>query len=123
MPLLFAYGTLRPHAEGSPPEIAAALAKAERLGRATAPGRLHWMGAYPAMTTPAPGRVIGDVYRIDERQWPDVRPMLDSYEGGAYVREAILVTLETGAEMKAYAYLARDPAALGACIEGGDFLA
>ncbi|MBL8548652.1 MAG: gamma-glutamylcyclotransferase [Hyphomonadaceae bacterium] len=128
MPLLFAYGTLRPGAKSSPPDIAAALAKAAHLGRATASGRLHWMGRYPAMVRAEQDRVIGDVYRIDEAQCAELWPLLDSYEGDAYVRETIVVTLETGAEMtaphlEAFVYLARDPAALGPRIDIGDFLA
>jgi gamma-glutamylcyclotransferase (GGCT)/AIG2-like uncharacterized protein YtfP len=120
MALFFAYGTLRRGA-ASPPDIAEALARAEYLARARARGCLHRLGAFSALirSQDAADLVVGDLYQIDEALWPT----LDSYEGDAYVREMVSVTLEDGARLDAFAYFARDPQSLGPRIPSGDALA
>ncbi len=89
------------------------------VGRGTIQGELYDLGLFPgALRSEDPSaRVAGEVYRFKDSV-PALRA-LDEYEGvseyrvGHYVRVVLEVTLDDGAEVKAWAYCLRrqpDPA-------------
>lgn len=105
---LFVYGTLRADvAEASKQATARAALKimgeGERIGRGVVAARLFDVGRYPAMV-PARGAkqlVRGEVWRLKRSALAG----LDAYEGGDYRCAPVVVALEGGGRLKAYAYV------------------
>lgn len=70
--LVFVYGTLRRGASN-----ACRMAGAEFMGRAVVAGDLYRIDWYPGLVTGGCGRVVGEIYRVDEGALRE----LDRYEG------------------------------------------
>jgi gamma-glutamylcyclotransferase (GGCT)/AIG2-like uncharacterized protein YtfP len=113
---VFVYGTLR---RGFASHGLICRLGGSYVGRGMIQGELYDLGSFPgALRSEDPAaRVAGEVYRFKD----SVRALrtLDEYEGvseyraGPYVRSVLEVTLEDGAEVKAWAYCLRrqpDPA-------------
>ena len=111
--LLFAYGTLmRGYA------LHSRLARgATFLGTAEAPGRLLALPGYPGLVA-GPGRVRGEVYRIDG---PELLRALDRAEGYDFERRRSMVTLADGRRARAWVYRYRGPRAGAHPIADGDY--
>jgi gamma-glutamylcyclotransferase (GGCT)/AIG2-like uncharacterized protein YtfP len=125
---LFLYGSLQPElAPAGPRDV---LAHCVRVGPGTLPGRLYDLGAYPGLVpdASAPGRVLGQVFRLPERE--DVLGPLDAYEGfdpadppgSLYLRLPHEVDLAGGGRLSCWVYVYnRDPGA-APLIPDGDYL-
>lgn len=122
--LLFVYGTLRPFV--AIPMARWLAAEAHYVGPASARGRLHDLGPYPAMHA-ARGRrqwVVGDVYRVAS---PRILRVLDLYEAGAravrprFKRVRCTVTLTCRGQRPAWVYLYRPRVLRAPRIVGGDY--
>ena len=118
--VVFIYGTLLRGLER-----AHLLEQAEFLGPATAPGRLHALGAYPGLLEGS-GTVVGELYRIDEQ----TRAQLDRVEGfdpanpddSLYQRRPIHARLiATGETLNAQTYLYNLDVPEGSHIRQGDY--
>jgi gamma-glutamylcyclotransferase (GGCT)/AIG2-like uncharacterized protein YtfP len=98
---LFVYGTLR---RGSNNYYAELLAKtASHLGEGAVSGRLYRVTHYPALVKAKADheRVKGDLFEgITAELWA----LLDDYEGDAYSREIVDVTMEDGRALQSYVY-------------------
>jgi gamma-glutamylcyclotransferase (GGCT)/AIG2-like uncharacterized protein YtfP len=125
---LFVYGTLLPElASAAGREL---LGRCARVGRGSLPGRLYDLGDYPALVPEpaAPGRVVGQVLRLPERE--GVLGKLDRYEafdpadpaGSLFLRLPCDIDLDDGSRLACWVYVYnRDPG--GATpIPGGDYL-
>jgi gamma-glutamylcyclotransferase (GGCT)/AIG2-like uncharacterized protein YtfP len=126
---LFLYGTLLP--ELAPPAIAAAARRLARVGKASLPGRLHDLGAFPgAILDPAARtRIAGAVFALPGD--PELLAALDAYEGflpgdparSLFVRVRAAARLEDGCELSCWVYeYNRDPGD-APLVPGGDYLA
>jgi gamma-glutamylcyclotransferase (GGCT)/AIG2-like uncharacterized protein YtfP len=125
---LFVYGTLLP--ELAPAAWRGPLSRCARVGRGSLPGRLYDLGDYPALVPEpsAPGRVVGQVLRLPERE--GVLAELDGYEGfdpadpagSLFLRLPHAVDVDDGTRLACWVYVYnRDPG--GATpIPEGDFL-
>ncbi|HBH01244.1 MAG TPA: gamma-glutamylcyclotransferase [Candidatus Rokubacteria bacterium] len=91
--------------------------RAAFLGEARAAGRLLDLGRYPGRVA-GPGRVRGEVYRLDD---PQLLPVLDREEGYNFVRRRALVTLADGRRARAWIYDYRGPRERAVPIPHGDY--
>lgn len=127
---LFVYGTLR---RDPSHEMFHLLAKYGRFaGDASVSGRLFDLGEYPGMISiDDAGRVVGELYEIDEANWDRVITRLDEYEGCSagdpqpheYRRELVSARLAGGLVLPAWAYVLNAWPAKPREIESGDYLA
>ncbi len=117
------YGTLR---DGHDRTMHGLLSgRAVRVGRACYRGRLYDIGDYPGAVASSRGRdrVWGEVYALDPPQRAELLSSLDRYEGAAFERNRVEVTLEDGSAVGCWIYLyARDTRGLRR-IASGDYLA
>jgi gamma-glutamylcyclotransferase (GGCT)/AIG2-like uncharacterized protein YtfP len=104
-PYLFVYGTLKSSFRN---RYALRLRREARLiGRAQMPGRLYRLRWYPGMRPPrGPETVSGELYKL--RQPLKTLKLLDAWEE-RYRRELHLATLDTGASLRAWVYMYRQP--------------
>jgi gamma-glutamylcyclotransferase (GGCT)/AIG2-like uncharacterized protein YtfP len=125
---LFLYGTLLPPLASR--RLGGVLARCAPVGPGSLPGRLHDLGRYPgAVPDPAaPGRVVGAVFRLPERE--DVLGELDAYEGfdpadppgSLFLRLPAEVDLADGRRLACWVYVYnRDPGP-APLIPHGDYL-
>lgn len=125
---LFVYGTLRR-------EIGSAMhdwlaARADLVGKATMPGRLYDLGAYPGVVPPRQpdDRVAGEVYLLPSDGAERILSVLDRYEGcghpeAEYRRERRAVRLHDGHCLTAWVYLYDRPVGMLPHIASGDYAA
>jgi gamma-glutamylcyclotransferase (GGCT)/AIG2-like uncharacterized protein YtfP len=111
--LLFTYGTLM-RGYALHPVLAPG---ARAIGEATAGGRLLDLGRYPGLVE-GPGRVHGEVYRLDD---PELLAVLDREEGYNFVRRRALVTLADGRRVRAWVYCYRGPRERATPIVDGNY--
>ncbi len=125
---LFAYGTLMPGY--APPAMRAIVAAARVVGRATMPGRLYHLGAYPGMAEDPGGVVHGVLLEWTHGAWEGraVLEVLDEYEGcpdgvssALFVRRLGTATLETGEAVSCWVYLYNRSTQHARWIESGRF--
>ena len=90
---------------------------ATAVGRGTVRGRLLDLGRYPGLVG-GPGRVSGEVYRLDD---PELLPVLDREEGYNFVRRQGIVTLAGGRRVRAWLYRYRGPRERATPIPSGDY--
>lgn len=126
--LIFVYGTLRSSVRS---DIHGRFLgdRAEYVGSGWIVGRLWKVSWYPAMTRgdSREERVIGDVYRLTERD--QMLAELDDFEvcdlenpaESEYTRELVEVTLDVGSVITAWAYLFLGKTGNLTRIPGGDF--
>jgi gamma-glutamylcyclotransferase (GGCT)/AIG2-like uncharacterized protein YtfP len=129
-PRLFVYGTLR---RDPSHQMFHLLAKYGRfVGDATVSGHLFDLGEYPGMvTSDDSGRVVGELYEVDQAHWEQVIARLDEYEGCSsgdpqpqeYRREVVNARLASGVVLSAWAYVLSTWPAKHREIESGDYLA
>jgi gamma-glutamylcyclotransferase (GGCT)/AIG2-like uncharacterized protein YtfP len=112
--LLFAYGTLMRGYERHH-----FLAAATRLTTGHVRGRLLALRGYPGLIA-GPGRVSGEVYRLDD---PELLPVLDREEGYNFVRRRGTVTLAGGRRARVWLYRYRGPRERATPIPSGDYRA
>ena len=122
---LFVYGTLRRDAKH---ELSSLLERHARfVGRGAVRGKLYDLGDYPGLRSEEDGRVLGDVYEINEKSWSFIIHRLDEYEGCSpsdpepheYRRDIVPVYLRGGRTLSAWAYvLNRDPKGLTEIVSG-----
>lgn len=94
------------------------LARGARLvGTGHAPGRLLDLGPYPGLV-PGPGRVRGEVYRLEQSELLD---RLDRQEGYDFERRRTVVTLDDGRRARAWVYRYRGPRREARPVAGGDW--
>ncbi len=122
--VLFVYGTLRadvPAPSWSRGPRGVLRRSGERVGAASAPGRLLDLGCHPAMVAPMrPGeRVHGEAWRLTRRA---LGP-LDAYEGADYRRQRCRAQLVDGRVLDVWVYLWRGRRAGLPAIPGGDWRA
>lgn len=104
-PRLFVYGSLR---LGQTNPMAELLHRNSRhLGRGTVCGRLHVISWYGGMVPgEAPDEcVTGDAFELNRDAAERVLAELDAYEGDAFERRTVEVTLEDETRVGAFAYL------------------
>ena len=94
--------------------------RVERVGDGTVAARLLDLGSYPAAVPDPSGTVIGEVYRLRDR---DLWRVLDSAEGPQYHREEVAVRMADGREVTAFIYWYVGPLDRGVPIPGGDYRA
>jgi gamma-glutamylcyclotransferase (GGCT)/AIG2-like uncharacterized protein YtfP len=111
--LLFTYGTLMRGYALHPVLVRAATA----AGSGTARGRLLDLGRYPGLIE-GPGRVHGEVYRLDD---PELLPVLDREEGYNFQRRRAIVTLAGGRRVRVWLYRYRGPRERATPIPDGDY--
>ena len=87
------------------------------LGRASVGGRLLNLGRYPGLIK-GPGRVKGELYRLDD---PELLPVLDREEGYNFVRSTTIVTLARGRRARAWVYRYRGPRERAVPVPHGDY--
>jgi gamma-glutamylcyclotransferase (GGCT)/AIG2-like uncharacterized protein YtfP len=126
---LFSYGTLLP--EHAPSEISHVLAKLRPLGRATVPGVLYDLGAYPgAVLGRASGkRIAGMVFRLPNDS--AILKKLDEYEGfdpanpgeSLFVRGRYPVALATGRILQCWIYEYNGKRVVAPVVAGGRYCA
>ena len=90
---------------------------ATAVGPGTVRGRLLDLGRYPGLVD-GPGRVSGEVYRLDD---PELLPVLDREEGYNFVRRQGIVTLAGGRRVRAWLYRYRGPRERATPIPSGDY--
>jgi len=126
---LFVYGTLR---RDPSHRMFHLLARHGRyVGDATVAGRLFDLGSYPGMFLADQGRVVGELYDIDQASWDEVIERLDEYEGCSsndpqpheYRREVVDSQLTNGTRLPAWAYVLAAPPPQASEIRSGDYLA
>ena len=114
--LIFVYGTLM-----SGFRLHRLLAnRSEHVGNGTVAARLLDLGSYPAAVRDAHGSVVGEVYRLGDR---DLLRVLDSAEGPQYHRQEVAVRMADGREVTAFIYWYVGPLDRGVPIPGGDYRA
>lgn len=128
-PYLFAYGSLRVCSKRAVDHVLDR--GAERVGPATAPGRLYLIHSYPGLV-PAqhPGeRVFGELFRLRDPM-RSLR-VLDAYEGllpptktwpDLFVRRVMEVSTPAGERVDAWVYVYNFPVIGRPRIASGDFL-
>ena len=94
--------------------------RSDRVGSGTVAARLLDLGSYPAAVRDAHGTVVGEVYRLRDR---DLRRVLDSIEGPQYHRDEVAVRMADGREVTAFIYWYVGPLDRGVPIPGGDYRA
>jgi len=124
---LFVYGTLLP--DEHPCEIADAVRKLRRVGKARARGRLYDFGDYPGAVLDASARetITGLVYEIPEE--PTLLRKLDAYEGfderhpesSLFLRKRRWVRLDDGRRQLAWVYEYNGDPSTGTHISHGDY--
>jgi len=128
MDLIFVYGTLM---RGFDHPMSKLLSRsAEFLGEGQCPGRLYMVAHYPGLLRAGTdGDVVsGELYRM--RDPATLLPELDEYESCSanfdpptlYLREALPVTLSTGAVHQAWTYIYNRPVQETRRIVSGRFL-
>ncbi len=121
---LFVYGTLRSDIPSSMSKFLRR--RATLVGKTTASGRLYDLGGYPGFVGGG-GRVIGELYRINEDQAEETWQLLDAYEsvsGAAsdeYQRVTIEVRVAAGGKFIAHTYAYQRATAGKTEIPGGDY--
>jgi gamma-glutamylcyclotransferase (GGCT)/AIG2-like uncharacterized protein YtfP len=111
--MLFTYGTLM-RGYGLHRLLASG---AEPLGAGSVRGTLLDLGDFPGLVDGA-GRVIGEVYRLDD---PELLAVLDRAEGYNFDRRRATVTLATGRRARAWLYRYRGPRDRAVAIPDGDY--
>jgi gamma-glutamylcyclotransferase (GGCT)/AIG2-like uncharacterized protein YtfP len=115
---IFVYGTLR--SEFDNPHARFLRAGAERVGKATVPGSVYRIGAYPGYRPSPEGKVVGELYRL--RTPGPTLEALDLYEGAEFERTPIEVQLD-GRLHHAWIYVYRELPPDAVLIQSGDFCA
>ena len=92
----------------------------EHVGDGTVAARLLDLGSYPAAVPDANGTVIGEVYRLRDR---DLWRVLDSTEGPQYHRDEVAVRMADDREVTAFIYWYVGPLDRGVPIPGGNYRA
>ena len=118
---LFAFGTLRRREEN---DFARRLhGHSSYLGPGRFQGRLYDLGDYPgAVPSDDPAdQVVGDAFALDPAHADEVIAALDAYEGAAYERREVHVTLDSGETVRCWAYLYVDSLDGCALIPSGDW--
>jgi len=114
--LIFVYGTLM-----SGFGLHRLLAnRSEHIGNGTVAARLLDLNSYPAAVRDAHGTVVGEVYRLGDR---DLLRALDSAEGPQYHRQEVAVRMADGREVTTFIYWYVGPLDRGVPIPGGDYRA
>jgi gamma-glutamylcyclotransferase (GGCT)/AIG2-like uncharacterized protein YtfP len=98
------------------------------IGRGSIEGALFDLGLFPAAIPAPDGRIIGEVYEVDDD--PSVLARLDEIEGyrpnepdsSLYTRVPITVTLEDGTVDTAWVYFYNAPLGRAERIFSGDYL-
>ena len=105
-PTLFVYGTLKRRAPSSPHRL---LRSARFASRASMRGRLYDLGEYPGLVRGQAGghRVFGELYELPPDTAIETLRALDQYEGRAFSRERVYVTLPSGRRRAAWTYVLR----------------
>lgn len=130
-PYLFVYGTLRPGHSGKGSRMMRKLmADAVHIGRGRARGKLFRVGWYPGLvsSTKPNEYVVGDVFRLPRES--GLLTKLDRYEDAStkqdpnreYIRRRKVVTLDSGDQVVAWAYVYNRPVSRTRLIEDGDFV-
>jgi gamma-glutamylcyclotransferase (GGCT)/AIG2-like uncharacterized protein YtfP len=115
---IFVYGTLR--SEFDNPHARFLRAGADLVARATVPGSVYAVGAFPGFRPSATGHVVGELYQL--RTPRPTLEALDLYEGDEFERKTIEVCLN-GESYHAWIYMYRELPAAAVRIESGDFCA
>lgn len=102
-PHLFVYGTLRRSAGTKWSQFLESASSFAGMGRTR--GALFRLGSYPGMTLRSgeDSWVRGDVFLLKDPL--SVLPVLDDYEGYEYRRQVVVVLLDDGRTIQAWAYL------------------
>lgn len=109
-PYLFVYGTLQPAAAGDlgAQERARLKVSGSYHGRAVTSGVLLDFGTYPGMM-PGSGTVHGGVYELSDPCatfiWLDGYEGISGNAGDEYIRRIVPVTLSSGRQVSAWAYV------------------
>jgi gamma-glutamylcyclotransferase (GGCT)/AIG2-like uncharacterized protein YtfP len=125
---LFVYGTLRP--KMAPTRLASLMREMRYLGKASTPGRLYDLDAYPgAILDPdSDTEIKGEVFQL-----PDdgaTLTMMDAYEGfdarypesSLFVRRRCRVTLKDDAQLVCWIYVYNWQVSPEMLIRSGDYL-
>jgi gamma-glutamylcyclotransferase (GGCT)/AIG2-like uncharacterized protein YtfP len=122
---LFLYGTLQP--ELAPRRLRGPLGRLRFVGRGSVKGRLHDLGAYPALILGGESRVRGAVFAIPD---PAILTPLDLHEGfhpgdaeSLFLRVEAPVQLESGESLPAFLYVYNREAGSAPLVPDGDYLA
>ena len=107
---LFVYGTLRRN--HTPPEMAGLMRGLEFIGKGSARGSIHDLGAYPGAVFDqvSASEVQGEIYKLPAN--PDVLRKLDVYEEfrpkyprqSLFIRESVSVQTGDGKSLNCWAY-------------------
>ncbi|MGE0607254.1 MAG: gamma-glutamylcyclotransferase [Pirellulales bacterium] len=127
--LIFFYGTLRPAlARGKMRQIVARL---ERVGLATLPGRLFDLGPYPAALPEdgASGMIVGEVFRLPRDE--DLLPQFDRHESflpddparSLYLRLLRTATMADGQAASVWVYSYNRDVGQATLVPNGDYVA
>ena len=93
------------------------------IAMGTLPGAMYQAGWYPAWIEGPPGRITGEVWRLDQ---PGLMHLLDDYEGlfaeepREYERVRRTITIDDGG-IEAWAYLSTERADPAQLIASGDW--
>ena len=101
---VFVYGTLR---QGEARDINRLLPAPRPVGRASVPGLLYHLGAYPGLVLGAPGRVQGEVYEISlelERLLDEIEEVWPQQSGEYCKRETLARLDESGKDIPSVVY-------------------
>jgi gamma-glutamylcyclotransferase (GGCT)/AIG2-like uncharacterized protein YtfP len=100
IPYLFVYGTLRTAV--NTPAKQQVMEHLELIGETEIRGKLYDMGDYPTAVPDEDGTIRGEILKVNDPE--KVFGVLDRYEGSAYERGQIRVTLPDGSEADAWIY-------------------
>lgn len=117
---LFVYGTLRTGLEH--PEAKWLSEHSERIGSATAKGKLYRIGWYPGLVESDEGTVVGELLLLDHPA--NILKRLDVYEGvalGEYERREAEIIVD-GSAMMAWVYYFLGETSDLRWIPSGDFM-
>jgi gamma-glutamylcyclotransferase (GGCT)/AIG2-like uncharacterized protein YtfP len=125
---LFVYGTLRPGM--APRRLAHLMKKMRYMGRASTPGRLYDLDAYPgAVLDPdCDTEIKGEVFQLPDDG--ETLAALDTYEGfdarypasSLFVRRRCRVTLKDDSKLVCWIYVYNWQVSPEALIRSGDYL-
>lgn len=86
-------------------------------------GELYDLGTYPGVSRRGRGHVFGELYELPAETSHAVLKALDDYEGRAFERRRVVVTLSDGRRRTAWAYLLRRRPSRARLLPSGRYLA
>jgi gamma-glutamylcyclotransferase (GGCT)/AIG2-like uncharacterized protein YtfP len=119
---IFVYGTLK---RDSPGRAHRRLGTAKLVARGSVRGLLYDLGTYPGLVRDGSNghRVFGELHEIPAASAERTLRLLDAYEGRAFKRERVFVTLSNGRRRAAWVYvLRRHPLKSARRLEDGRYV-